>query len=175
MSQQEVSISKAGGPMGPTRHTRYDFFGGLFMGGLLGALLAVTVGAFAQFGGPRFAHSRSLEPEVIMERAEFVVDFALRRIDATDAQREQIKAAVQATIEDLQSTLAGHGSAHDELREILTQPYVDRVALEQLRTSGLQHADVVSQRMIQTLADTADILTQEQRVELMALGERFRH
>ena len=110
-----------------------------------------------------------------MERAEFVVDFALRRIDATDAQREQIKAAVQATIEDLQSTLAGHGSAHEELREILAQPYVDRVALEQLRTSGLQHADVVSQRMIQTLADTADILTQEQRVELMALGERFRH
>ena len=175
MSKQEVSNSKVGGPMGPTRHAKHGFFGGLFMGGLLGALLAVTVGAFAQFGGPRSAHSRSLEPEVIMERAEFVVDFALGRVNATDAQRQQIKAAVQATIDDLQSTLAGHGSAHEELLEILAQPYVDRVALEQLRTSGLQHADVVSQRMIQTLADTADILTQEQRVELMALGERFRH
>ena len=64
MSQQEVSNSKVGGPMGPTRHVKHGFFGGLFMGGLLGALLAVTVGAFAQFGGPRSAHSRSLEPEV---------------------------------------------------------------------------------------------------------------
>ena len=43
MSGREISNSKLERPTGARRSTRHGFFGGLFMGGLLGALLAVTV------------------------------------------------------------------------------------------------------------------------------------
>ncbi len=175
MSDREISNSKLERPTGARRSTRHGFFGGLFMGGLLGALLAVTVGAFAQFGGARSAHFRSHDPELTMERAELAIEMVLGRVDATEAQQEQVKSLVQSALDDLQQMLAEAGSTHDAVQEILTQPYVDRAALEQLRTTRLQQADVASQRVVGALADAAEVLTQEQRVELMALRGRFGH
>lgn len=175
MSDQNVSGSSAEGGGDHGRRTRHGFFGGIVIGGVLGVLLAVTIGAFAQFDGPRSARFASLDPERAIERAALVIDFALGQVDATEAQQAQITAVVQAAIEDLHPALAGHGAAHEALRGILAQPFVDRAALEELRAARLQQADEVSQRLVQTLAEAADVLTQQQRVELMALGERFRH
>ena len=175
MNNQAVSGSNIGEPGEHGRRSRHGFFGGIVIGAVLGMLLAVTIGAFAHFDGARASRFGSLDPEVALERAELVIDLALGQVDATEAQRAQITAVVQAAIEDLQPSLAEHGAAHDEVRRILAQPVVDRAALEQLRVDRLQQADEASQRLVQTLADAADVLTQEQRVELLALGERFRH
>ena len=175
MTEHNVSDSNVEQSGSHRRCTRHGFFGGIFIGGVLGVLLAVTIGAFAQFDGPRSARFASFDPERAMDRAELVIDFALGQVDATEAQRAQVTAVVQAAIEDIQPALAEHGAAHEALREILAQPFVDRAALEELRAARMQRADEASQRLVQTLADAADVLTQEQRVELMALGERFRH
>ncbi len=161
-------------PESHRRRTTHGFFGGLFIGGALGVLLTMTLGAFAHFDGPRAARFGALDPEVAMERAELVIDFALGYVDATEAQRAEVTRIAQAAIQDLQSSLAEHGSAHEALREILAQPVVDRAALETLRADRLRQTDETSRRIVQTLADAADVLTQEQRVELLALGERFR-
>lgn len=173
MSDQ--SDSKIKGPLGPRRRTKHGFFGGIFVGGLLGVVLAVTVGAYAQFGGQRSAHFRSLEPEMIMERAEFAVEFALGKVDATDAQQAQVKTIIQTAIADLQPILTEHGSDREAVHEIFSQSFVDRVALEQLRTNRLQQADTASERLLHALADAAEVLTQEQRMELIALGKTMRH
>jgi Spy/CpxP family protein refolding chaperone len=56
----------------------------------------------------------------------------------------------------------------------LTQPTVDRQTLEQLRQAELQLAEAASTRIVQALADVADVLTPEQRVQLVKLAEQFR-
>lgn len=156
------------------KQRKRGFLGGLFVGGLLGALLTFVVGATAHFDDHRGRHFGSHAPGMLSERAEFATAFMLKKLDATDAQREQINAIVQETIAELQPLMSEHRSTRDAMREILEQPYIDRDALETLRVATLQSADTASKRMVQGVADTADVLTQEQRLELLALKERFR-
>ena len=56
----------------------------------------------------------------------------------------------------------------------LTQPNVDRATLEDLRRAELQLAESASSRIVTALADIADVLTPEQRAELVKMAERFR-
>ncbi len=176
MSKQEnPSVSTGENRQGPGRRTRHGFLSGIVLGGVAGAVLAVSVGAFAQFGGHRSAGHGAFDADFAVERAEFAIEMILGRIDATDAQQDQITTIVQGVIADAQTVMAEHGNTHEAMREILTQPYVDRVALEQLRASAILDADTTSQRVVQAIADVADVLTPEQRVELMELGQRLHH
>ena len=52
----------------------------------------------------------------------------------------------------------------------MSAPVIDRAALEQIRASQLQLAEQLSLRITQALADTAEVLTPEQRA---ALAERI--
>jgi protein CpxP len=151
---------------------KHGFFGGLFMGGLLGVFLAVSVGAFAQFGGPGGSHLRSFDAEIAAEKMDFAVDFALGRVDATELQHQQVKIILQTAIEDLQPLLIEDSSARDNVKTLLSQAYIDRVALEQLRVDHLMQADTASARAVQALADAAEVLTLEQRLELIEIGTR---
>ena len=45
--------------------------------------------------------------------------------------------------------------------------------LEDLRRAELQLAESASQRIVTALADVADVLTPEQRAELVKMAERF--
>ena len=66
---------------GPRRKGRHGFLGGLVIGGVVGAVLTVTVGAFAHGTRGGFAD----DPELAMERAELAIEFVLGQVDATDA------------------------------------------------------------------------------------------
>ena len=57
---------------------------------------------------------------------------------------------------------------------LLTQPTVDRAALEALRAEQLQLAVDGSKRLVQALADVADILTPAQKGQLAVRLERWR-
>jgi protein CpxP len=166
------NISKPDSGRHGKRGKRHGFFGGLFMGGLLGVFLAVSVGAFAQFGRPGGSHFRSFDAENAVEKIDFAVDFVLDRVDATELQREQVKSILQTAIEDVRPLLFEDDSARDNVMTLLSQPYVDRVALEQLRANHLMQADTASVRAVRALADAAEVLTLEQRVELIELGSR---
>ncbi len=175
MSKQEKSSASTDeNRHGPGRRNRHGFLSGIVLGSVAGAILALSVGAFAQFGGHRGARDGALDSDFIIDRSEFAVEMLLGRIDATDAQQTQVKSIVEGVIGDLQIVMSEHGSTHETIREILAQPYVDRVALEQLRADALLQADTTSQRVMQALADAAEVLTPEQRVELMEVGQRFR-
>ena len=54
-------------------------------------------------------------------------------------------------------------SARQRGRVLLTQPSVDRAAIEALRTEQLALADAASKRFTQALGDAAEVLTPEQR------------
>ena len=57
-------------------------------------------------------------------------------------------------------------AARQRGRTLLTQPSIDRGAIETLRTEQLALADGASRRLAQALGDAADVLTPEQRRKL---------
>ncbi len=174
-NEEQPSVSTDEKRYGRGRRGRHGFLSGIVIGGVVGAILAVSVGTFAQFGGPRSAHFGEHDPEFAAERAELAVEMLLGRVDATQDQQAAVSTIVQGVITDLRAVVTEHESTRETVREILMQPDIDRGALEQLRASAILQADSTSQRMVQALGDVAEVLTPEQRVELMEVGRWRRH
>ena len=83
--------------------------------------------------------------------------------NATADQKAQIDALVAQATTDLKA-LHGQGvQFHQQLHAVLVQPTIDRAALESLRQAHMQVADQASKRLVQLMADVADVLTPEQR------------
>ena len=55
----------------------------------------------------------------------------------------------------------------------LAKPQIDRAAIERLRQDGLALADEASKIAIDGVADVGDVLTPEQRKDLIDLGRRL--
>lgn len=171
MSHQDIPNSESKSPKSRKR----GFFGGMLVGGLVVLPLSLAFAAFAQFGGPGSHHFGGSHAGFSADRAEFAIDFVLSKVDASDTQKEQVLSIVQSAVAEVKPMMGDRESIHQAVQEILTQPHVDRAALEEIRINMLQKADVASQRMVQTLAEAAEVLTPEQRVELMNLRRQFRH
>ncbi len=94
-----------------------------------------------------------MSPEAQRERAEFATDWMLNKVNATDAQRSQIKAIVAAALQDLTPARDEHRQHREAFLAALTQPNVDRATLEELRRAELQLARSASERIVTALAD----------------------
>ncbi|MCW5624355.1 MAG: Spy/CpxP family protein refolding chaperone [Burkholderiales bacterium] len=150
--------------------------GSLAIGGMIGVLLAGGAGvlAYAKEGpgpGGMAHHHRGPDPEAMRERMEFATDWMLSKVKATDSQKLQVRGILTATFDDLRGLAETHRHNRHALFQVLSADTVDRAQLEALRQSELALADRASRRITQALADTADVLTPEQRREL---AERFR-
>jgi protein CpxP len=165
------------------RRSRRGFLGGLAIGilgaGLVGFAIGATMpaaeaalGALAHGG---FHHDGPPTPEKAREHAEFVVSFALHRLDATGAQEEQVQKIVRSAIDELFPVVEKHHANRDQLRAILGGATIDRSALEKLRSDELALADEMSRVVVSAVADTAETLTPAQRTTLLERLERFRH
>ena len=107
-----------------------------------------------------------LDPTMMGERLDHVLKHLYVEIDATDAQKQQLGPIVKAAAQDLLPLRARMHDARRQAVELLSQPHVDRAALEALRADKLKLAENASQRLTQALADVADVLTPEQRQQL---------
>ena len=105
------------------------------------------------------------------ERAGRMIDRMLDGLNATDAQRTQIKQIAASAFADLRAQRQAGRSLRQRGMDILTSPTVDPAAAEQLRQQTLQQHDQASRRMTQALLDVARVLTPEQRAKL---GERLK-
>lgn len=163
------------------RGNRRRFFAGLLTGGVIGGLLAGAVSAWSHGEGPGGWHGRAwcrthaVNPAGERARLEFAADWVLNRIQATEAQREQVKGVLGQALQDLGPLRDRHRQHRDAVAAALAQPAVDRAALEALRRAELELAEQASTRIVTALADIADALTREQRAELLKLAEQFRH
>ena len=160
---------------------RRPFLKGLLTGGLVGTLVAGGVGAFAQhdshshFWKSRCGQRQAMhDPGVMRERADFMVEWTLSRIDATDEQRAQVKSVVQGAIEDLMQLREEHQSNRKAMIAALIKPDVDRAELDRIRGAEISLMDRGSQRIVTALADAADALTPEQRAQLAEMAGRWR-
>jgi Spy/CpxP family protein refolding chaperone len=140
---------------------------------LAGGALAAGVTAIAQDGGMAAWHRGMMSgaahsPAEVSAHVDHVLKHLYVEIDATDAQKAQIGPLVHQAVTDLVPLLAQARAAHAQALDTLTQPTIDRSALEAARAAHLQLADQASKRFTQLIADVGDVLTPAQRTQFAA-------
>jgi periplasmic protein CpxP/Spy len=151
---------------------------------LLAVVGTVAVSAWAQapeggghppMHGMHRAHGGGfMGPGLFMGSPEHVgraVDRMLDGLNATDAQRSQIKQIALAAAADLKAQHDANRGQHEQGLALFTAPVIDARAVEALRQQRLAQHDQASKRVSQALIDVANVLTPEQRVKL---AERFK-
>jgi Spy/CpxP family protein refolding chaperone len=107
-----------------------------------------------------------LDPAKLDAHLDRMLKHLYVEVDATDAQKQQLGPIVKAAARDLLPMRDRMRDARLQAVALLSQPSIDRAALEALRANQLQLAEQASKRFTQALADVADVLTPEQRKQL---------
>jgi Spy/CpxP family protein refolding chaperone len=139
---------------------------------------AIQGGGFpGGFHGPwahrRGAHLMAANPEAVKEHAKLATKWALRDIDASDAQQEKVDTIVAGTIDELFRLKDRHQGNREAFAAQLGGAAIDRAALEEIRKSEIALADEASKRLVQALADVSEVLTPEQRQALIERAHRL--
>ena len=108
----------------------------------------------------------SLDPATLDAHLERMLKHLYVEVDATDDQKQRLAPILKAAARDLLPMREQFREARKQAVVLLSQPTVDRAALESLRAEQIQLADQASRRFAQALADVADVLTAEQRTRL---------
>jgi len=120
-------------------------------------------GMGGDFGGGMFRGS----PEHVGR----MVDHMLDGLNATDAQRAQIKQIATAAAVDLKAQAEAGRGLRQRAMQVFTAPNVDANAVEAVRQQMLQQHDQMSRRASLAMIEVARVLTPEQRVRI---AERMR-
>ena len=138
---------------------------GVAITGLVGILIAACGQGRHRHGF--FGHHRIDNVEEARERVEDVSGWVLGRMDATEDQEARIQAILDESVGEIYGMGEQHKGNRKALIDLLAQPSIDRQALESLRQEELQLAEAASTRMVVALADVAEVLTLEQRREML--------
>lgn len=108
------------------------------------------------------------------ERIDRTVDRLLDGLNATDAQRTQIKEIVRTAAADLKTLRdKGDGRAlRDKSLQLFSSPTIDAGAVDGLRQQMEAQRSQFDKRMMQAMIDVGRVLTPEQRVKV-AQNVRF--
>jgi Spy/CpxP family protein refolding chaperone len=136
----------------------------------LGAVIVLAGGfgiARATGVGPGFCHAR--KGTMARDFVEFRLGRALDKVGATDAQKQQIKAIVDAEFAKHEALAAQHEEMHRQLLAALSGETVDRTAIEAVRSQAISKFDQGSKDLSKALGDVAEVLTPAQRSQLAQL------
>lgn len=139
---------------------------------------ALTLGACSWGGGHRGDHHSGwsggpIDPERAARYAEKMADRIVSTTDGTPEQKQKIQTIAQSAITDLAPMREQFGQARREAMSLLGAATVDRAAMEALRAKQIVLADNASKRLTQALADTAEVLSPEQRAKLAERMQRM--
>ena len=135
----------------------------------LGGLALVSLKAHAQgMGGWR--RGRSRDPQAMARRLEHGIGHMISELGGTPEQKDKLVAIARAALADVQPLREQLRQARSKGLALLAAASSDKAALEQLRAAQLQAMDSLSKRLLQSMTDSAEVLTPEQRVRL---GERM--
>jgi len=129
------------------------------------ALALVMAGSLsmaqAQGHGPRGGMMMG-GPGMMGGHAEHMLD----AVDASDAQRAQIKQIMDAARADLKATHDSARALHAQSLTLFAAANIDAVSIEALRQQQQALHETISKRMSQAFIDAARMLTPEQRAKL---------
>jgi Spy/CpxP family protein refolding chaperone len=166
----------------PASRRRWLWVGGGVLAGLAILLTLVPrASAFRYLAAPRghgFSHEgfggRGLhDPAQAKRRLGFAIEFALRGVNASEEQRQQVKRVMERTIDQLVPLAEKHRQHKHAMARELAKPEIDRAAIERLRKEGIAMADEASKTLAAAVTEAAEVLTPEQRAELIELAHRF--
>jgi protein CpxP len=100
------------------------------------------------------------------ERIERGVDRMLDGVQATDAQRAQVKQIALAAAQDLKAQRSAGRGLFERNMQLFAAPVVDANAAEQVRQQMLSQHDQSSGRMLQAMLEISQVLSPEQRATL---------
>jgi periplasmic protein CpxP/Spy len=115
-----------------------------------------------------------MSPDAAKEHLQVAAKWALREIDANDAQQERVNKVLAGAVDDLFRLKEQHQANRQAFAAQLGGATIDRAALEEIRKSEMALADEASRRFVQALADVAETLTPEQRQQLIEHVHRHR-
>lgn len=98
----------------------------------------------------------------------FAAPHLLDSVNATEAQKAQIKQIMQAARVDMMAQRTAGANLHEQAVQLFMQPTVDAAAVESLRQQMLQQHDQSSRRFSQAMIEVSRVLTPEQRAQLGA-------
>lgn len=129
---------------------------------------ALTNRAVTQGFGPGYWHGARgftgpLTPAELEERADRAIRHAAIELEATADQQEKVRVIAKAALKDLVPIRDKARSARERAAALLTQPTLDRAAIEAFRVEQMALAEAASKRFAQALADVSEVLTPEQR------------
>jgi protein CpxP len=162
-------VTQTAQPTSAPRNTRRRFFRRAAAAILIaGVATGIAVTAFAHgrgFGGWHRAGfmGAPLDPATLDARLDRMLKHLYVEIDATDAQKQQLGPIVKAAAQDVLPLRVRMQEARRQAIALLSQPSIDRAALETLRAEQFGLAEQASKRIVQALADVADVLKPEQR------------
>lgn len=93
------------------------------------------------------------------------VERMLETVDATAAQRAQIKQIMLAARTDLKAQHEGARKLYAQSLDLYAAPNIDAAAIEALRQQTQAQHEVASKRMSQAMVEAARVLTPEQRAK----------
>jgi Spy/CpxP family protein refolding chaperone len=135
---------------------------------------AAFEGGFSPGFGPGFAgwqnglFNGAIEA-MIEAHADRIIRHLAIEIDATAEQQDKLRTIVQAAVKDLVPVRDKMIEARTTARDLLTQTSIDRAALEKLRVDQIAIHDAASKRLVQAVADAAEVLAPEQRRKLSSM------
>jgi Spy/CpxP family protein refolding chaperone len=94
------------------------------------------------------------------------IDRMLDGLNATDAQRSQIRQIFRAAADDLKAQREQRRALHERGLQVFSAPNVDAAAVESLRQQMVQLHDQASKRRMQAMLEASQVLTPEQRAKL---------
>ena len=150
--------------MSQTTHRRMTGFKLILVGSVMAvaSMAAVTVWAYGPTDGPG-AHGMMMgNPERIGRMADHMLD----GLNATDAQRAQVRQIAQAAAADLKAQREAARGLHEKGLQAFAAPTIDAAAAEALRQQMQAQFDQGSKRMLQAMLDIGRVLTPEQRAKL---------
>jgi protein CpxP len=142
----------------------------LAAGVMIAVSATIALSAWAQPGPGGHHHGGGFGgPAMFMGSPEHVgraVDHMLDGLNATDAQRTQIKQIVQQAAADLKAQHDAGRGLHEKSLQIFTAPTVDPAAAESVRQQMVAQHDATSRRVLQAMLDISRVLTPEQRAKI---------
>jgi protein CpxP len=91
----------------------------------------------------------------------------LEEIDATPEQEDKLEAIMDKLHDDVRPIMRGFRDTRDDVAKLLGAATIDREAAEKLRAERVAAVDDASRKLTTALLDAAEVLTAEQRAEMV--------